>query len=115
MFYCSQPTPAKLIANGPYGIGMRNYFGSDIIELFGRDILQNAPAVVSELKWGGLRIDLADKPWKADPEKLLNNWTKIMNKLEPPHLFSKPDFDDKESIIRFSPNTAWEKYLRSQN
>lgn len=104
---CSQPTPVRLIEHGPMGVGMRTYFSGDIMELFGREFLLNAPAVVSELAWGGICIDLVDKPWEANISEILESWINVMNYLESAKVFAIPKFCKDCIGITFSKNIAW--------
>ncbi len=39
--------------------------------MFDKELLLNSPAVVSELDWGGICIDLLQKPLEADIDILL--------------------------------------------
>lgn len=111
MNLCSYPVPVKFFPNGPLGLGMRTYLGGDVLEMFDREILSDIPAVVTDLSWGGIRIDLAENPWELDSEELLNNWMKVMQHLEKAHLFAIPSFDRDHMGVAFSPNSLWRNYL----
>ena len=62
-------------------LSTRTYFGPNYIAQFGRDFLLSTPAMVTELPWGGIRIDLHEKPWEASPEELLAVYHPAMNHL----------------------------------
>ena len=57
--------------NGISGLSTRTYFGPNYIEQLGREFLMATPALVTELAWGGIRIDLHERPWEATPQELL--------------------------------------------
>jgi len=111
MAYASNPAPVDY-PHGPCGLGIRTYFGGDILELFDREIFKTIPAIVTEMEWGGIRIDLVDKPWEADPELLFERWLDAMKHLEPAQVFAIPQFDEENGRwIRFSANKVWKEYL----
>lgn len=105
-------TGISLVYNdyGPGGLGLRTYIGPRLIELFGRDLLLKTPAVVTELDWGGIRIDLVAQPWQASLDDLAAAWEGAMEHLRPANLFAKPrrgleghvSFERNE---RFTPGT----------
>jgi hypothetical protein len=105
MYYCETPAPVDF-PNGPLGVGMRTYFSGDVLDLFGRDIFKNIPGVVTELDWGGIRVDLYDKPWEVDPDKLFDKWMEVMNYLESTQILAIPSFKMNKAIF-FSPNNTW--------
>jgi hypothetical protein len=107
MNFCSGPIPVGFGPNGPSGVGMRTYFSGDVLKLFGREFLKNTPAVVTELEWGGIRIDLLEKPWEADIDMLLDSWIKVMNYLEPAKVLAVPCFNEDKRGVSFSANSAW--------
>ncbi|MFB7816878.1 hypothetical protein [Paenibacillus chitinolyticus] len=111
MNLCSQPVPVKFLPSGPLGVGIRTYFGGHILDLFGRDFLKKSPGIVTELSWGGIRIDIMDKPWEAEKEILLDKWLSVMNYLHSAHVLALPSFDEDHMGVSFSPNSAWKKYL----
>lgn len=112
MNLCSHPVPVKFLPNGPLGVGTRTYFSHHILEMFDREFLKNAPGNVSELNWGGLRIDVMEKPWKADSNELIGNWMKVMDYLNASQVLAIPRFDEDRMGVSFSPSTAWQEYLK---
>lgn len=107
----SYPKPVNFIPNGPLGLGLRTYFSGDVLEMFGRDLLLSAPAIVKELEWGGIRIDLVERLWEADIDTILDQWLKTMKHLETANVIAIPDFDEDGRSVNFSPNIEWEKWL----
>ncbi|WP_087996984.1 hypothetical protein, partial [Bacillus mycoides] len=100
----SQPIPVRFLPNGPLGMGARTYFGGHILEMFGRDLLLNSPAVVSELNWGGMCIDLLKNPLEADIDTLLDSWLHVTEYLEPAQVIAIPSFDEDRMGVTYSPN-----------
>ncbi len=109
----SQPIPVRFLPNGPLGIGARTYFSGHILEMFDKELLQNSPAVVSELDWGGLCIDILNNPLGSDSDTLLDNWLQVMKYLEPAQVMAIPSFDEDQMGVTYSPNIAWKDYLKS--
>jgi len=107
MNLCAQFTPVKLVNHGPVGVGLRTYFGGDIMELFNRDFLLKTPAKVYELSWGGICIDLVDKPWEAELGEILDSWIKVMKYLGTARVFAIPSFDEDCKGISFRENETW--------
>ena len=64
MNMCAQPIPVRFLPSGPLGIGTRTYFSSHVLDMFDKELLVNSPAVVSELNWGGVCIDLLQNSLK---------------------------------------------------
>lgn len=113
MDFCSYPYPSSFIPNGPLGVGMRTYFGSDILEMFDEDFFANLPALITKPDFGGLCIDLVEKPWEADKDTILQQWDKVMNHLEEAQVFAIPNFDEECRVVTFSPNVAWTRKYRN--
>ncbi|MDR9856635.1 hypothetical protein RJP21_23820 [Paenibacillus sp. VCA1] len=111
---CSQPIPVRFLPNGPLGLGTRTYFGGHILELFGKDFLMNATGVVTELSWGGIRIDVSDNPWEVDLESFLEKWVALMNYLDSPKVMAIPSFDEDQMGVTFNPNISWINYLNKK-
>ncbi len=66
-----QRNAQSLFHTGIDGLSTRTYFGPNYIEQLGREFLLATPALVTELAWGGIRIDLHERPWEATPQELL--------------------------------------------
>jgi len=112
MDYAASPLPIDFIPNGPLGLGLRTYFSGEVLEMFGRDLLLSTPAIVKELEWGGIRIDLVERPWEADIDTILDQWLKSMKHLETANVIAIPDFNENGRSVNFSPNIEWEKWLK---
>ncbi|MDM5155465.1 hypothetical protein QUF88_17155 [Bacillus sp. DX1.1] len=108
----SLPIPVRFLPNGPLGLGARTYFSGHILEMFDKELLLNSPAVVSELNWGGIRMDLLNNPLEADGDILLDSWLHVMKYLEPAQVIAIPSFDEDRMGVTFSPNVAWKDYLK---
>ncbi|GAA0135328.1 hypothetical protein YSY43_21680 [Paenibacillus sp. YSY-4.3] len=91
---------------------MRTYFGGYVLEMFGRDFLMNTPAVVTELEWGGIRIDLSEKPWKLELNELILIWLRVIDYLATSNVLAIPQFREDKRTVLFSPNEVWRKYLK---
>ncbi|MFF2094560.1 hypothetical protein [Paenibacillus sp. NPDC058174] len=111
MDLCSQPVPVEFLQNGPLGVGSRTYFSNDVLELFRREYLKNSPGHVSEFDWGGICIDVIEKPWEADSSELLNKWLQVMKYLETSGAIAVPKFTNNRMGATFSPSDAWQNYL----
>jgi hypothetical protein len=75
--------------DGPGGLGMRTYIGPHLVEAFGRDRLLSTPVPSTELDWGGVRLDLVERPWEAPEAELLAAWQAAMSHLRPAEVFSE--------------------------
>ncbi|UNL83216.1 hypothetical protein [Priestia koreensis] len=107
----SQPIPVRFLPNGPLGVGARTYFSNYILEMFDKEFLLNSPAFVSQLDWGGIRIDLLDNLSDRDINTLLDRWLNVMDYLKSTQVMAIPSFDEDRMGVTFSPNAAWKKYL----
>lgn len=97
---------------GPMGLGMRTYFGGDILQAFGRDLLLSSPALVRELDWGGIRLDLSDDLWNTSDEELAYRWKRVMDHLAPSRALAEPVFKENHRSVTFRPSPAWQEILR---
>jgi hypothetical protein len=84
--------------DGPGGLGIRTYIGPRLIEIFGRDLLLNTPASVTEMNWGGVRIDLVEEPWSASQVALVSAWKVAMEHLRQAEVFSEVDIDEDDYV-----------------
>lgn len=85
--------------DGPGGLGMRTYLGPDLVKRFGRDRLLRTPAVVSELPWGGVCLDLVEQPWQANMPDLLIAWQATMDALRPAAVFAESTQDEEGNVF----------------
>ncbi|EMI3504934.1 TPA: hypothetical protein QCY18_005776 [Bacillus cereus] len=112
MNMCAQPIPVRFLPSGPLGIGTRTYFSSHVLDMFDKELLVNSPAVVSELNWGGVCIDLLQNSLEVDIDTLLDSWLHVMKYLEPAQVMAIPSFGDNGRGVFFSPNVAWKDHLK---
>jgi hypothetical protein len=115
MSSAAQPTPLLFRLNGPLSLGMRTYFGGDVLALFGRARLLSTPGVVRELEWGGVCVDLADDLWHEDPASLRARWTRAMEHLAPAEATATPVFLKSGRAVDFTPSPAWARAPRGWN
>ncbi|MDN3362878.1 hypothetical protein QU577_14040 [Priestia megaterium] len=109
----SLPIPVRFLPNGPLGVGARTYFSGQVLGMFGKEFLLNTPAVVSELEWGGVCMDLLQNPLEADSDTWLDRWLHVMKYLEPAQVIAVPSFHESRMVVTYSPNVAWKKYLEN--
>jgi hypothetical protein len=93
--------------NGPLALAMRTYFGPDMVELFGRELLLETPGVTKALEWGGVRIDLAEDMFQIAQSELAVLWKHAMDHLAPSQVFAEPVFEDDGRTISFRPARRW--------
>jgi hypothetical protein len=86
----SDGNPVDYSEDGPGGLGMRTYLGPFVVEQVGRERLKTLPkpAQVTELPWGGVRVDLAPEPWAASAKALRDSWQQAMKHLRPAEFFA---------------------------
>jgi hypothetical protein len=105
----AQPIPVRFNASGPLGLAMRTYFSGDVADLFGRDLLLSAPAVVDELDWGGIRIDLLDDMWDAPDAALVERWSAATAHLAPSEALAEATPLRSRRGFDFGPSPAWKR------
>jgi hypothetical protein len=115
MSFTAQPIPVRFRKNGPLGLGMRTYFGGDILDMFGRDLLLSTPGVVKTIGGKGIRIDLTEDLWNADDAVILNRWTAAMDHLSPARATAVPILLKSGRGFDFAPSPAWEKLPKKWN
>jgi hypothetical protein len=113
MEYCAYVAPVDLRPNGPLGLGMCTYFGGDVLQMFGRELLLSTPGVVTEFDWGGIRIDLTEKFWNAERSELIRRWITAMDHLAGAGAFAKPLFKEQIPSIKFLPSAKWQNRSRA--
>lgn len=86
-----------LVERGPAGLGMRTYFGPRALaQLPGARLhALPAPAIVSDLPWGGVRVDLLDAPFSADDATLVRAYAAAMGALEPSGFFASTEVSER--------------------
>ncbi|MCM3004565.1 hypothetical protein [Priestia koreensis] len=111
MNICAQPVPVRFLSNGPLGLGMRTYIGSEILDLVDAKSMQEIPAFLSTLEWGGIKIDLVEDPLDVNLDTLLDRWLEAMNHLKRADFIATPNFEENRRRISFSPSPGWKRYL----
>lgn len=107
MEFAAYAIPRFFYPCGPLGLGMRTYFGGDVLQLFGRDLILSSPASVRELDWGGICVDLSDNLWNTSDDELVGRWKKVMDHLAPSRALAEPVFHKNHSSVDFTPSPAW--------
>lgn len=89
---------------GPGGLALRTYLGPFLLDQIGRALVATlpAPSVVTDLPWGGVRIDLVGKNLDAGPEVVLPVWRRACAHLEAARFFTRVVIGAKQSV-RFVP------------
>ncbi|MBX4259987.1 hypothetical protein KTC96_08495 [Clostridium estertheticum] len=106
-------SPGEFLPDGPLGVGLRTYFNEEIINLFGRKFLLNAPAYVEELEWGGIRIDLVKDPWNSEMECMFEAWIKVMDYLKKAEVFSHYIFRGEDVMAKIVTSEKWKDFVNS--
>lgn len=99
--------PVHYRDDGVGGLGIRTVLGPLLIEQIGRDLLGAlpAPAVVKDLPWGGMLIDLVPEPWAKQMVDVQESWVKCMKHLEPNTFMTKLELLPNGSVRRIVPQT----------
>lgn len=93
MNLAARATPEKYRNVGPGGLAMRTHFGPFLVAQIGRERLLSLPAPtrVTELAWGGVRIDLVPEPWLASQASLRQAFATTRAHLEPAQFFTRAE------------------------
>ncbi|MCQ2019424.1 hypothetical protein HNS01_18575 (plasmid) [Clostridium butyricum] len=78
---------ATFFSHGPIGLSLRTYCSKHMIEYFGKEKFLNAPMYVKQMKNGGVRLDLVEKPWDTDEKIIFEKWVKDMEYFKDVELF----------------------------
>ena len=103
--------PVHYRKHGVGGLGIRTVFGPRLVEQIGRELLATlpAPAVVKDLKWGGMLIDLVPEPWSKPMADVRASWVKCMKHLEPNPFMTKLELFPNGAVRRTLPQTpGWD-------
>lgn len=97
--HCAYPLVSSYYDEGPGGLAMRTYLGPHFVEQFGKAFLfQTSGAVITELDWQGVRIDLGPEPWTLTVQELITHWQQAMAYLSPAGVFAEIEITPKERI-----------------
>jgi hypothetical protein len=112
---CGVAHPVEFHPNGPLGLGIRTYFGDDVLRFVGRDTLLGAPAHVSEQSWGGVRIDLYQDLDELDGgDELVHKWKAAMDYFRPKDVFA-PAKIKRDRYVDFEMAPGWLEFERDDN
>jgi hypothetical protein len=78
------------------------WFGSDLVKMIGRESLLNSGAIIKDMPWGGVRLDLVEHPWESDVETLSSHQLCVMKNLE-----SSGIFGDYTKVLEYKPGENW--------
>lgn len=70
-----------------------------LIDQIGRSHLLSLPVPVVELPWGGVRIDLCERPWEATREQLHEAWLAAMQHLRPTGVFATYEVEPNGAVV----------------
>ena len=97
---CASLAPVDYYRVGPRGLSLRTVFGPHYVDQFGRDALLDTPATLTELEWGGVRIELTSGRFDEHLDEALATWRAAMTHLEPAGIFAPPKIDEERHRIR---------------
>lgn len=112
MNFSAQTAPVNFGTKGPLGLGNRTYLSHDVMDLFGEKVIQSAPVYVENLDWGGVFMDIVERPWEAAPDQVLDSWIKAMEHLQSTKILAIPEFNfnDKRTVT-FNSNARWREFV----
>ena len=87
---------------GPQAPCTRTWFGPHLVNLIGREVLLSCDAPTTETAWGGIQLDLIDKPWEADFATLQQRQQQILQQLLPSGVFG-----DYSQPFEYRPGPRW--------
>ena len=93
---------SKLQAYGLKPVCARTWFGPYLVDLMGRERLENSGALTQGTPWGGLQMDLVQNPWESDVETLSSRQHAVMQQLLPSGVFG-----DYTTILAYQPGPNW--------
>lgn len=109
---------ATFYSHGPIGLSLRTYCDKHIIEYFGEEKFLNAPMYVKQMKNGGVRLDLVEKPWDTDEKTIFEKWIKDMEYFKDVELFGTvikylgEDYVIAPSLC-IKPSVKWRAFLKT--
>jgi len=104
-------SPVWYRKDGILGLGTRTIFGPLTADQVDRDRLRTLPkpAVVRDLKWGGVLVDLMSDPWARQMPELRASWVASMKHLMPSNFFTKATILPDGNVQRELPNVpGWD-------
>jgi hypothetical protein len=110
MEMAAQPYPSVFHDCGPPGLGMRTYFGGEILNLWGKELLSQVKAEFRELPWGGVRLDLAKDLWNLSRSEAARLAKQAVDSLASAEAFAEPVFHWDGRTVDFEPSMAWKRF-----
>lgn len=92
----------ELARYGPNPAHARTWHGSYLVNLIGRDQLNQCGADVRDTEWGGVELDLVPEPWAATLDELVDRQRRVMETLEQTEVFG-----DYRNFPIFHPGKKW--------
>ncbi len=86
--------PKDLQKLGPMPLGARTWLGPHLVELIGKDQLEQSGGLLHETSWGALRVDLLDDLPNQSMAALQAKQLEVMARLQPTGVFAL--FDPEE-------------------
>lgn len=82
----------------------RTWYGPHLTHLVGLPLLEASGALVRETPWGGVQIDLVQRPWEAEPEALAAAQGRVMQTLITSQAYGDfADFFNQKPGVRWTP------------
>jgi hypothetical protein len=103
--------PVHYRDHGVGSLGIRTVFGPQLVEQIGARLLGSlpSPAVVKDLKWGGMLIDLVPEPWSKQMAEVRESWVTCMKHLEPNTFMTRLELLPSGAVRRTLPQTpGWD-------
>lgn len=96
---------ATYFRDGAGGLGFRTYLGPFVLEQIGIDRVRSlpAPCTVTDMSYGGVRVDLAPQPWNQQWAELRDSWRAAMAHLAPSRWFCEMTVDATGAVTRRPP------------
>jgi hypothetical protein len=87
---------------GPRALYARTWLGPHLVHLVGRELLTACGCLVNDTAWGGLQVDLVERPEKATFDVLSVRQAEVMKRLQPSGVFG-----DYSNAARCKPGPKW--------
>jgi len=104
-------SPVWYREEGVAGLGVRTIFGPLTADQVERDRLRSlpSPAVVRDLKWGGVLVDLMREPWTRQMSGLRTSWLTCMKHLMPSNFFSTATLTPEDGVkVELPQSPGWD-------
>ncbi|MDT5062504.1 MAG: hypothetical protein QOH63_2963 [Acidobacteriota bacterium] len=95
-------TVDELQKYGPTRVCARTWFGPHIVRLIGEERLRTSGALVKKTSWGGVQLDLMERPWESNVEALSARQDEVMRQLAPSGIFG-----DYSQFLNYKQGANW--------